>query len=137
MGIPWTLVWQGVGIIGAGIWDYLLLIAQAERATAAWTKGARRGEGRRALARQPPHARHGASRIGCGRRSDHEHRRARVARHAFPVLTCADGSEAEGAARDRGTANRGRRQAPQRRAATAGCDRLSCRAGSVSRTRTL
>jgi hypothetical protein len=65
MGIPTSPVWQGVGIIGAwfaaGMWIY--------------------SRTRFLGARQPPYASHRASRVGCGRRGHHEHRRARLARH--------------------------------------------------------
>ena len=77
-------------------------------------EGARQGEGRRAVARQPAHAGHGAFRVGRGRRGDHEHRGARLARHALALLPRADGSEAARPRRDRRAPARGRREADGR-----------------------
>src|ERR1035441_6525976 len=46
-----------------------------------------------------------------GRRSDHEHRRARLSRHAFALLPRADGGEAACPRRDRHAPARSRREA--------------------------
>ncbi|MGA3100174.1 MAG: hypothetical protein ABSF25_27285 [Bryobacteraceae bacterium] len=84
-------------------------------------EGARQSQSRWAVARQPAHAGHRARRVGRGRRSDHEHRRARLSRHALALLPRADGSEAAGPRRDRHAATRRRREAQGRsRAAEAG-----------------
>jgi hypothetical protein len=69
---------------------------------------------------------------GRRRRSDHEHRRARLSRHALALLPHADGGEAAGPRRDCGAPGCGRREAQGgSRAAGSDCDVLSITGGSV------
>src|ERR1035437_4070814 len=58
-----------------------------------------------------PLAKAPSRRIGRGRRGDHEHRRARLSRHAVAVFPCADGSEAARPRRGCFAPERGRREA--------------------------
>ena len=79
---------------------------------------------------------HGTRGVGRRRRGDHEHRRARLARHALALLPRADGGEAARPRRNRRTPARSRREAPEgSRAATALCDGLSIASCSVIASR--
>jgi hypothetical protein len=73
--------------------------------------------------------------LGRRRRVPHEHRGARLSRHALALLPLADGSEAPSPRRDRCAPVRGRREAQGgSRTATAGCVGPSISGGSLVAT---
>ena len=72
-------------------------------------------------------------RVGRGRRGDHEHRRARLARHAIALLPRADGSEAARPRRNRHSPERRRPRAQGgSRAAATGCGGFSIVASVIA-----
>jgi len=90
------------------------------------------GWGEGPMARQPPHAGYRTGGVGCRRRGDYGHRRPRLARHAFALLPCSDGSQAARTRRNRHTPAHGGRKTPTgHRTAAAGCGGLRISVGSV------